>query len=91
MTEPTYETRKIWIKGRRGCITCVTVTIYPNSIAASGECDQITVTQFREALRKEFPRHIFCLSDQMKWDEDYICAYADRWTDDGADNDEARV
>lgn len=65
---------KIWTTGRRGCITCITATVYEDAtalfgennlvpIVASAESDLITPRQMEKALMKEFPGRTFSLQE----------------------------
>lgn len=75
----SYEERELWTTGRRGCVACVQVAIYPHSIVATAEPDHITERMMKKALNREFPRHIFYFSN-IEW---HHRADADRWTNDG--------
>ena len=73
------ENFKLWTDGRRGCVACVTVTVYQDSIVATADPEKITEKMMRWALRKEFPRHTFYLERDGG---DCIRLQADRWNGD---------
>lgn len=74
------ETRELWTDGRRGCVACISIDIYPHSIVATADPERITQRMMERALDREFPRHTFYPSNKGG---DYLRADADRWTDDG--------
>ena len=52
----SYKTQQIWTNGRKGCLACVTATVYGNGdIVASSEPEHITEHQMHKALAREFP------------------------------------
>ena len=77
---PNYEILEIETTGRRGCITNVSVIIYPRNIVATSDGEHITECQMEKALDRQFPRHVFYFNE---FGGDYIRADADRFTDDG--------
>jgi hypothetical protein len=74
------EERAIHTNGRRGCVACIEIAIYKNTIIASGDDERIPPRMMKRALSKEFPRHSFVFSKDG-WV--YNRADADRFEDDG--------
>jgi hypothetical protein len=63
--------RQIWAKGRRGTPVCIQITEHDGCVFVSAETDKITNAQLREALAREYPRHIFRIVHRQ---DDYVYA-----------------
>ena len=80
MTQPSYETREIWTKGKRGCTASIDVFFYPDILVVTTDGYLIEAHQVETALRREFHRHTFIFNGL---DGDNIRADANRFADDG--------
>ena len=87
MSKKKYTEREIWTGGRKGCNALVTATIYPDSIVATADPERITEFQIVRTLRRHFPTHTFYREGDGG---DYMRLQADRWTNDGVENDDER-
>ncbi|MBU1621838.1 MAG: hypothetical protein KJ604_20470 [Gammaproteobacteria bacterium] len=74
---------QLFTTGRRGCVACIDITIYPNSIIAFAELAKLTPAMMSKALKRRFPSHTFYTPAQGN--RQYIRTDADRWTGDGVE------